>query len=545
MLGNRWPHKPPLGYLLDKENPLAQGLIGFYAINENTGTTLNDACNQLNLTALGAGNLWGAGSLGPGLSLTTTGRGAQGVVPAALQSGWPMTLAIGFQVLGTPSNSAVIWEISYNSINLSPFIVANVQYEGTTGLQLQWNSAGTQQSLVYPTFTPVAGAIHVVLCEITPSSQSIWLDGQMVASASGSLSSPRWTSTSTLCIGSFSGYTQTTPNMVVYWSGWWNRVLQPSENQAVAHDPWQIFEPRRAQAYFGLLRAISSPARPRMIATEMPTPEVGSAISNHRSTPTPVVTEKIVVTASESPWPYTGSVLSTADRFLAGLPFSPKPSAIITANESQPSYPGSVLRVNTNILINNNGYHIYSNTGSDDLINYTTPLGTALISDTSWTSTALTAPGTWRFGVHAFNFDGEEQNLDCSVTIVLDAFGNDISNQPLSPMGIRSFATPNGSIRVEWYYPSTRGPTAPIGFNVYIGIGLTPNYSTPAKKVLYSAGLYNVFVANISGLIDETTYSVGVRAYNWSGEEQNTITVSVTADATGPAAVSFLLATTV
>jgi hypothetical protein len=534
-----------MGYLLDKENPIAQGLIGFYALNENTGTTLNDACNQLNLVTLGAGNLWAAGSLGPGLGLNATGRGAQGVVPAALQCGWPITLAIGFQVLGPPTTSAVILEISYNLLNTSPHIVANLQYESTTGLQLQWNSAGTQQSLVYLPFTPVAGAWHVVLCEIAASSQSIWLDGQMVASAAEILSSPHWTSTSTLCIGSFSGYTQTTPNMIVYWSGWWNRVLQPSENQAVAHNLWQIFEPRRAQAYFGVLAAIRSPAEPRLIATEMPPPEAGSAISNHRSNPSSLFIQKLVLTASESPWPYPGTVLSTAGRFLAVPTFNANSRAIIAASESQPSCPGSILEGQRSVLFSGNGYHIYSNTGSDDPINYTTPAGTALISDTSWTSTALTAPGTWRFGVHAFSSDGEEQNLDCAVTIVLDAFGNDISNQPLSPAGLRSFATPNGSIRVEWYYPTTRGPTSPLGFNVYLGSGVTPIYSTPAAKVLYSTGLFNVFVANITGLIDETTYSVGVRAYNSSGEEQNTSTVSVTADATGPSAVALLAATTV
>ena len=55
------------------------------------------------------------------------------------------------------------------------------------------------------------------------------------------------------------------------------------------------------------------------------------------------------------------------------------------------------------------------------------------------------------FGIRAFNSNGEEQNLDCAVTIVLDATGNDITNRPLPTDRTPGFAMPNGSIRVEWY----------------------------------------------------------------------------------------------
>ena len=42
------------------------------------------------------------------------------------------------------------------------------------------------------------------------------------------------------------------------------------------------------------------------------------------------------------------------------------------------------------------------------------------------------------------------------------------------------------------------------------------------------------FSARLSGLVDATDYTFGVRAYNVTGEESNTMTVNVTADATGP-----------
>jgi hypothetical protein len=189
------------------------------------------------------------------------------------------------------------------------------------------------------------------------------------------------------------------------------------------------------------------------------------------------------------------------------------------------------------------GYKVYASDTVNDMIDYTTPVAT--VTGTTWTSSSIAAAGAWSFGVRAYNSDGEEQNLDCAVTIVVDGFGNDITNRPMPPSGLRAFATPGGGIRVEWCYPLTRGPKAPTGFNVYLGTGGSPSYAVPIATVLYSAGLFNMFVANIAGLSDGTTYPVGVRAYNGSGEEQNTIAVSVTADAIGPAAVDSLIATAI
>ena len=157
---------------------------------------------------------------------------------------------------------------------------------------------------------------------------------------------------------------------------------------------------------------------------------------------------------------------------------------------------------------------------------------------------------------------------------MLDATGNDITNIPLPPTGLRTFATSGGGIRVEWWYPATPGPRAPTGFHVYAsghasygavpnivvpgnsaavndgsvtatGKGATPNYSTPAATVLYSAGIFNTFQSNLDSLSDGIQYTVGVRAFNASGEEQNTTVVTVTADATGPAAVDSLTATAI
>jgi hypothetical protein len=188
-----------------------------------------------------------------------------------------------------------------------------------------------------------------------------------------------------------------------------------------------------------------------------------------------------------------------------------------------------------------NWYGVYGSPAADQPIPYG---GSPLIQTqaTSWTTALLSAPGAWSFGARAANNFGEEQNLDCAVTIVLDSLGNDVTNRPSPPVGLRAFATAAGGIRVEWYYPPTRGAKAPTGFRVYIGAGGTPNYSTAVATVPFDAAILNSFVANLSGLTDGTTYAIGVRAYNASGEEANTNTVSATADAAGPSAVTELTA---
>lgn len=188
------------------------------------------------------------------------------------------------------------------------------------------------------------------------------------------------------------------------------------------------------------------------------------------------------------------------------------------------------------------GYHIYTNTGAGDPINYASPAAT--VSALTWTSPTLSFPGTWSFGVRAFDTESglEEQNLDCSVTMSLESSSQNITNQPLPPAGLRALPLAGGSVRLEWPYPVVNRARVPTGFHVYMGTGGTPDYSTPTETVSFGAGLANTFVANLSGLTDGTTYSIGVRAYNATAEETNTNTVAVTADASGPSAVVSLTA---
>jgi hypothetical protein len=183
-------------------------------------------------------------------------------------------------------------------------------------------------------------------------------------------------------------------------------------------------------------------------------------------------------------------------------------------------------------------YNIYHNTGAGDPINYGTRVATTEALEV--TLGALAYPSTWSFGVRAENEFGEEQNLDCEVTIILDADGNDVSTMPAAPTALRAFAIKAGGIRVEWGYP--QAAAKPLGFHVYLGSG-PPDYTTVAATVAFNLGRAGVWLADLAGLVDGTTYVVGVRAFSSTIEETNTATATATADATGPTAVHNLAGT--
>lgn len=187
-------------------------------------------------------------------------------------------------------------------------------------------------------------------------------------------------------------------------------------------------------------------------------------------------------------------------------------------------------------------YHVFMNTGIGDPINYGSVVAT--VTGLTWTSSPLTVPGVYSFGVRAFYVISglQESNLDCEITVDLNAAGVDISNSPLAPLALRAFPYGTGGVRVEWIAPPVYGPSAPTGFHVYFGTGPAPNYGVVAATVLASAVLVNNnFILDLTGLTGGTLYAIGVRAFNATAEETNTNTVSVTPISTGPLPVQSLI----
>jgi hypothetical protein len=294
------------------------------------------------------------------------------------------------------------------------------------------------------------------------------------------------------------------------------------------------------------LAAIFQSVPPAYARGDDPRPEAGSVYLAHGTATAAAPqnqTARPVLVSSEPPQPYAGSVFATGTHQLKPLPGAPAPY-YARAEEPRPDWIGAGGTFHSleqlQAAVASIEYHVYANTGVADPINYNTPISTT--AGLTYTTSALAYPGIWRFGVRAFNANGEEKNLDAAVTIILDASGVDITNRPKAPTALRALALAGGTIRVEWAYNTINPVPLPTGFHVYIGTGGTPSYGSPIATVSFQASIAGSFVANIPALSNGTVYTIGVRAYNSTAQEPNTVTVNCTADSTGPSAVVSLTA---
>lgn len=105
--------------------------------------------------------------------------------------------------------------------------------------------------------------------------------------------------------------------------------------------------------------------------------------------------------------------------------------------------------------------------------------------------------------------------------------------------------TGNANVRIEWFYPATRGAKLPVEFHVFKGTGGSPDYTTVIATVPYTSSIAGTYNTTISGLVNGTTYAFAVRAYNASGESLNSNVATATADSVGPNPIGSLTAVTI
>ena len=133
----------------------------------------------------------------------------------------------------------------------------------------------------------------------------------------------------------------------MYWMGLCGNRALPGHGAcpSLARNPWQSSGLRRTQTYYGTLasKTATSPAGIRRIVTEAPPPEPGAVIAVHRSAPAPVVATKIALTASESPQPYSGTILAEGGPRAAIPRFDGRPVVASAWAESPRPESGVVL----------------------------------------------------------------------------------------------------------------------------------------------------------------------------------------------------------
>lgn len=188
-------------------------------------------------------------------------------------------------------------------------------------------------------------------------------------------------------------------------------------------------------------------------------------------------------------------------------------------------------------------YRIYKNDGAGGPVDYSTVVAT--VSTLTYTASALPLNSDTTFAVRTYDTvtGFTDLNTDVTVRIIVDGSGNDVTNRPAAPVAITARAIAGAAIRVEWLYPSNASNTAPTSFKVWITSGSSVNYAvSPNATVTYVAGK-SLYKVDVSGFTTGTTYTVGVRATNASGDETNTSSFSVVADGTAPSVSGALTAT--
>jgi len=237
--------KPAIGTPIDWGATLAQDLLFFFPCWEGGGQAANDVVNGLSAAFVGSSIVrptWVPGTYGVGLqSQLDGGYAATGSIPASLQVGWPITIAVSCRFGGTHGSGPKFFGIDYNSAFTTPYLVIAL-YENSIGkLGVQYNNAGTLVSAT-SIATIVAGTDYVFSYTITPTAQTAYVNGIAVSSLSASISNPSYSATSRVVFGDLT----LNSNLSYYWAAVWNRALVASEHAAIGSQVngiWQIFMP--------------------------------------------------------------------------------------------------------------------------------------------------------------------------------------------------------------------------------------------------------------------------------------------------------------
>lgn len=248
MIGTRWQNKPPVGYQIDFEHPLAAGLVSFWAFNEGSGAP-NDIASTIGMRPItlagGGDSTWTAGNRGPVYNTDYGGTPrsslAFGNCPdLAINSGL-FSIAWGGTTLATGSGVPCILDL-YDATSTDELLF---YVNSTAGdVYLQVNSSGADSATGF-----IDGNRHafgLTLGSTATNGVTLYRDGRTW----GSLTVP-----SKLTLppttqgwlfnrhGSYIGYEGLLIQAEFF--GLWYRPLAASEHAAIAANPWQIFQPRR------------------------------------------------------------------------------------------------------------------------------------------------------------------------------------------------------------------------------------------------------------------------------------------------------------
>jgi hypothetical protein len=233
--------KPPLGTQLERASALTRGLVWFAPLWEAAGNGIGDVAAGTNLTTI-PGTPWGSGAMGGGLNCNTNGYGAAAIISSALQLPVPITIMVGVQCKGAPSNTVPFLGL-FQTENTNSRALSFEYVSSVASLSFQWNGTSTNVEYVW---SPVTGTNYVLAVTATSSTVVFYINGIAVSTQSASPAAGSYSGTPQLTLGSGNTfYSGRNINMLFYWGGLWNRALAASEVGQLGspNSIWQIFAP--------------------------------------------------------------------------------------------------------------------------------------------------------------------------------------------------------------------------------------------------------------------------------------------------------------
>lgn len=160
----------------------------------------------------------------------------------------------------------------------------------------------------------------------------------------------------------------------------------------------------------------------------------------------------------------------------------------------------------------------------------------ATVTGATFPVTDLPAGATRQYGIRTYDdVTGlVELGMMARCTIARDAAGNDVSEPPGGPSGIRATPLAAGAVRVAWIYLGGGGRPDPDHFAVFVTAGTAVDFTaTPTAMVAMIKNSRN-YTLDIPGFIDGTSYVVGVRGILGNADDGNAMVATFEAAGTGP-----------
>ncbi len=244
MLGNRWPHKPPLGYGIDFEHPLAQGLVAAWAFNAGTGTPIELVGGSP--ASASTAFSWGSNAAGitgvfNGSSTNLTYSDVPAVGPAmSVCAGVTITsFGASTQALIERSSVNATWDLFYYS---SLMIWRGGNNTNRNAIGASSFTAGVPFTLAVTDTGTGTGASN---------GSTMYLNGKAQAAGGSSGNAAPVANTNAIHLGNYDGTGYFLGGQISY-IYLYNYALPAANVAAINRNPWQLFEPRRLQTVFAL-----------------------------------------------------------------------------------------------------------------------------------------------------------------------------------------------------------------------------------------------------------------------------------------------------